>query len=435
MAKIMNTVEIESALVFLETTYPNHCQRIALPERTYEGRSVHALRIGPEVSPAIPSVLIIGGVHAREWGGPDIVINFATDLLRASKARKGLTYGHKRFTANDIRDISDQVTVVVLPCVNPGGVEFSHTKSHYWRKNRNPASSKPGKPNTIGVDINRTYDFLWDYKRYFHPAATADTSLASDNPAEETFHGPSAFSESETRNVRWLMDQLPRLVLFLDLHSYAGDVLYSWGDDQDQTTDPNQAFTNRSFDGLRGAIGDAYREYMRPADLQMAVGIAQTVADAMRAVRGQPYRPLQSVGLYPTCGTSDDYCFARHIVNTRLSKTYSYTLEFNFASADKTFLATSDPKVLAATIRDVVPGLLSLCLSAPAAAVASFRTHSLDVSGSVPSPDSHRTRFANDVMRLLGAWEAVAAVRGSAGQSTRRGILAGIRQATKGQMH
>src|SRR5262249_61795590 len=95
MAKIMNTVEIESALIFLEKTYPNLCTRIALPERTYEGRSVHALRIGPKVSSAIPSVLIIGGVHAREWGGPDIVINFATDLLRGAKARKGLTYGHK----------------------------------------------------------------------------------------------------------------------------------------------------------------------------------------------------------------------------------------------------------------------------------------------------------------------------------------------------
>ena len=61
-------------------------------------------------------------------------------------------------------------------------------------------------PKKIGVDINRNYDFMWDFKKFFHRAAWTD-SLASDNPAIETFHGPEPFSEPETRNVRWLMDR------------------------------------------------------------------------------------------------------------------------------------------------------------------------------------------------------------------------------------
>ena len=73
----MNTTEIDSALVNFQATYPDLCQRIELPEKTSEGRTCHALRIAKNHSRDKLAVLIIGGVHAREWGGPDIVVNFA----------------------------------------------------------------------------------------------------------------------------------------------------------------------------------------------------------------------------------------------------------------------------------------------------------------------------------------------------------------------
>src|SRR5262249_19601993 len=103
-----------------------------------------------------------------------------------------------------------------FPCVNPDGGEFKYNKGFLLRENRNPAHSN-GDAKKIGVDINRNYDFMWDFKKFFHPAAWSD-SLASDNPAIETFHGPKPFSEPETQNVRWLMDRF-NPVLFLDLHS------------------------------------------------------------------------------------------------------------------------------------------------------------------------------------------------------------------------
>ncbi len=383
MAKILNTAEIESALLFLENAYPNVCKRIALPEPTHEGRSVHALRVGLDISPGVPGALVIGGVHAREWGGPDIVVHFASDVLRAHKAGKGLKYLKKTFTADEVKTIVESMTLVVFPCVNPDGVEFSHTQTHYWRKNRNPASAKPNNPDTVGVDINRNYDFLWDFRKYFHPAAVAESSLASDDPADETFHGVSSFSEPESRNVKWLMDQLPKLALFVDLHSYAGDVLYSWGDDQDQSTTPSQNFKNAGFDGKRGAINDGYKEYLGAADQQVATNIAQAVADAMKAVRGQRYKALQAVGLYPTSGTSDDYCFSRHLTHPGVAKTFSYTIEFNVGAGEETFLATADSKTLTATIRDVVPGLIASCLALPDAHRASV------APGSIPQSAAH----------------------------------------------
>jgi hypothetical protein len=101
MALIMNTMEIEFALANLQTTHPQLCQTITLPEKSCEGRTCHALRIARNYRSDKLAMLILGGVHAREWGGPDIVVNFAADLLRAYSQGKGLKYLKKVFQASE----------------------------------------------------------------------------------------------------------------------------------------------------------------------------------------------------------------------------------------------------------------------------------------------------------------------------------------------
>jgi hypothetical protein len=429
MPSIMNTTEIESALVNLQATHPELCHLIALPEKTFEGRACHALRIAKDYRKEKPGILILGGVHAREWGGPDIVVNFAADLMKAYSHRKGLKYLKKTFQAREIQTVIEDRTVVIFPCVNPDGVEFSHTKIHLWRKNRNPTYSK-GDPKKIGVDINRNYDFLWDFKKFFHPAAWND-SLASDDPSIETFHGPSPFSEPETRNVKWLMDQFA-FAIFLDLHSYAGDVLYSWGDDNDQSSTPEQNFTNHAYDGKRGLLNDSYREYVDPTDYATSTSIALLVSDAMKAVRNRLYKPVQSVGLYPTSGASDDYAFSRHIVNPGVPKTFGFTLEFNFVGDGRDpFLATADPKTLRQTMRDVIPGLITLCLAvSQIGSVARLDNIAREVDLKPPMMLSERSPFrtslASEMWRLLIAYEMIASIGGRGGAIAREGLLKAI---------
>src|SRR5260370_34166801 len=139
VAPILNTTEIASALINFEATYPELCRRLQLPKKTYEGRVCHALQIAKGHAQHKPVVLIIAGVHAREWGGPDIVVNFAGDLLRAYSKGKGLQYLKKTFLARDIRTIVEERTLVAFPCANPGGVDSSHTK-HYLRR-QNPSAA------------------------------------------------------------------------------------------------------------------------------------------------------------------------------------------------------------------------------------------------------------------------------------------------------
>jgi murein tripeptide amidase MpaA len=428
MPLIMNTTEVESALVYFENTYRDLCRRIELPEKTCEGRTCHALQIGKDHDLRKPAILVIGGVHAREWGGPDIVVNFAGDLLRAYSRGKGLRYKKKTFPASDIKTIVETRTVVVFPCVNPDGVEYSHTKKHLWRKNRNRANA--GKDaETIGVDINRNYDFLWDFKKHFHPSVCKDGDPASADPKDETYQGPQPFSEPETRNVKWLLDNF-ECSLFLDLHSFDGDVLYSWGDDEDQSTDSGQNFANPAYDKKRGRGNGSYREYIGPADYAIATSIAVQVSEAMKAAQNRPYKPEQGFTLYPTCGTSDDYAFSRHLVHPHLAKTYGFTIEFNFGpDNNRPFLITANPKVLERTMLDVIPGLLAFCLAAEQTRLFADRSATQKIPLLAPATsqvERYRTGAGRTISRLIDAYETLASVAGPEGKAARGSLLKAI---------
>ena len=282
----LNVVEIESALIALNNAYPGLTELILLPNPTAEGRRSHALVIHANTTyDCRPALIFVSGVHAREWGGPDTLVNLAADLLEAYTTGSGLTYGGRSFTATEIVNLVDRTDVVVFPDQNPDGRAYSMaaapgSQQSMWRKNRNTASSS-GNPARIGVDINRNYDFLWDYTTAFHP----NVSPASNNPGSDTYHGTGPFSEPETRNAQWLVDRFPRAAYFVDVHSYSGLVLYPWGDDEDQTTDPAINFQNGTWNGQRGLRNDAYRDYVPPARLPQL----QTAAG--RAPRRDPGRP------------------------------------------------------------------------------------------------------------------------------------------------
>ena len=76
-------------------------------------------------------------------------------------------------------------------------------------------------------------------------------------------------------------------------------------------------------------------------------------------IRGRSYTVQQSVGLYPTSATSDDYAFSRHIINPDSSKTYGFTIEFG--KRDEGFI----PKIseMYNIINEISSGLTAFCVS------------------------------------------------------------------------
>lgn len=351
----LNVVEIEGALQELAAAYPATAELIILPHFTHEGRQSHALRVGARPVAAVDGVLMLGGVHAREWVPPDALVSVAADLLEAYAIGTGLGYGGKTFSAAEVRQVLETLNLFVYPSVNPDGRHHSQTSDSQWRKNRRPHTNGS---DCVGVDINRNFDFLWDHLTKF--AADARVHTSSDPCDKQVYRGPSAASEPETQNVVWLLDTYARIRWHVDVHSTVPVILHNWGSDQNQTTEPVQTFLNSAFDGVRGRADDTdYGEYVTQDDLDILQTLGNRMNDAVKAVRGDDYGVEQAFGLYPTSGASDDYAFSRHFADPSKAKVYGFTVECGGHSFQPTWSEAEE------VIREVSAGLLAFCLAAP----------------------------------------------------------------------
>ena len=180
-------------------------------------------------------MLLIGGVQARELINLDLLVSLAFKLWYAYSNNQNLTFGGKTWASGTIKAIVNALDIYLFPLVNPDGRTYVQQPGGYawWRKNRrvNPGSSYKG------VDLNRIYDFLW--------SSGIGTSSSSSS---DIYKGSVAFSEPETRYVKWMLDHHSNIVCFADVHSYSPLILYPWGDDDNQTTNPSMNFQNAALE-------------------------------------------------------------------------------------------------------------------------------------------------------------------------------------------
>jgi carboxypeptidase T len=397
----LNVAEVETALAL--AARPENAaftELTTLPYRTWEGRTCSALRIGAGQQ-ARAGVYLLGGVHAREWGSPDILINFVQLLTDAYRTGTGITQGGASVSADEVQRIVTTLDVVVFAQANPDGRHHSMTLDPMWRKNRRPTDPgqspcPSGGGNGPGVDLNRNYDFLWDFPTAFSPEAPVATST---NPCEEIYRGPAAISEPETANATWLLDQHPSVTHFIDVHSFGEMILYNWGDDDDQTTNPSMNFHNPDYDGQRGipdsaAGGDPhkYREYLPAADLGEAISLGTVMRDAIQTAHGRQYSLTSAVGLYPTSGTSDDWAYSRSFLDTTTGKALGFTIEWGpqRASIPKSF--HPDYADMVPIIEEITAALLAFC---SAVASRSVGGQQADQAAAVPGQRSHADTTTN----------------------------------------
>jgi Zinc carboxypeptidase len=338
----------------LAASQPDVCAVEALPQRTHEGREVLLLRIG---SGQDASVVVIGGVHAREWAPPDALLSFAERLVRAyaaggpmdypewvdRSAARPITYAGWSVPAGDVKRIVEGVGLLLVPLANPDGRDFSLAEPgelhRMWRKNRRPAAAGQAGPWCRGVDLNRNFDLAWDFERYYNAAAAREVRSSKRPCDPEIFIGPAATSEPETANVQSLVER-HRPSHFMDVHSYSRAILFPWGMDDDQGRDPSESVRNPDWDrdgrhGGRDGLGGVYGEYL-PPDLAAAhQAIGRRMRDAIRdqagsdptARRRSMYTVKQALGLYPTTGTSDDWCVGLGMVGGPGPPIHGFCLE------------------------------------------------------------------------------------------------------------
>jgi murein tripeptide amidase MpaA len=361
--------EVDATVIALGERHPDTVDVVTLPEATWEGRTSRALRVHPGSATASAAVYLLGGVHAREWGSSDLLIDLVRLFTDAARDGTGITRGGATIGADDVRAVADTLDLVVLPLANPDGRHHSMTNDPLWRKNRRPhdrAGRCPtGNGDGPGVDINRNYDFLWDYSAKFSPHAPVRTST---DPCSAVYAGPAAASEPETRNVVWLLEQNPGVGYFVDVHSFGEDILYNWGDDNDQTTTPTMNFANPAFDGERGVPdstpgGGHYREYVPPGDRDTLIRLGTAMSGAIRQAHGRTYTVKESVDLYPTSGTSNDYAYARSFLDGHARKVLGFVIEWGPARPSVTKSFHPDYPDMIPIIEEVTAGLLAFCVA------------------------------------------------------------------------
>jgi Zinc carboxypeptidase len=347
----LTAATIESRLASLATTYPSLCTRLTFPNQTHDRRQVSYITSAMISGGSRPTVLITGGVHAREWAPPDAVLSFAEKLFQAYSTQSAITYPVFTDTADkidyqafsipwgDVKQIVERLDLYIAPLVNPDGRFFSQfdPANMDWRKNRRPAPS----PDDVGVDINRNFDIAWDFDKYYTATAANTVSVSKSDMSSEVYQGPNVASEPETQNVQWLVTN-QNIRFFLDIHSAGRTILYPWGLEDNQSSDPNQNFTNAIWNTKRDGRGGMYGEYFpdnlvnsRGLLLTQHILLANRMKDAILKTASanktftsrSTYIVKQSIDLYPTIGAADDYTFSRQFLTNPANTVFAYTLE------------------------------------------------------------------------------------------------------------
>ncbi len=211
-----------------------------------------------------PVLFVHSAMHAREYTTAALNLEFAKKLLNEYESDA------------DARMLVDHHEIHLMFHMNPDGRKHAET-GVLWRKNDNTSYCAASSP---GVDLNRNFSYFWN---------STNGQGSSGNQCDQTYRGPSPGSEPETQAVENYIrsifpdvrgdgenDAAPATTpgMHIDLHSYSELVLWPWGH----------------------------------TDVAAPNGVAlQTLG--RRLAWFNNYYPTQSVGLYPTDGTSDEVSY------------------------------------------------------------------------------------------------------------------------------
>jgi hypothetical protein len=197
--------QMEAAMNSLVASYPAIAQKTSLG-KSHENRDIWCIKISDQVSldqANEPEVLFIGLQHAREAIGGSSMIFF-------------MQYLCENYSADPkIRDLVDNREIFIIPCMNPDGWEYNRTHGGAgggWRKNR-----RDNTGSSWGVDLNRNWSVDWS--NCSAPIVGSPSSCGSNDPFDDTYYGPSSFSEPETRAIRDFT-YAHHLVAMIDQHAY-----------------------------------------------------------------------------------------------------------------------------------------------------------------------------------------------------------------------
>lgn len=168
------------------------------------------------------SVLFAAGFHGQEWLTSFIMIRFLDDIARHINSAKG-------FFGLNVKEALQQSGLVVVPLVNPDGVEIAvngvKTAGVYADNAEKMLEKYGGKwqANAAGIDINHNFN------AGFAKLKKIEREMGIDSPRPGKYGGERAHSEPETRAIVKLCGSFwfKRAFAF---HSQGEEIYYSYGD-------------------------------------------------------------------------------------------------------------------------------------------------------------------------------------------------------------
>ena len=218
----------------------------------------------PSVGGGKPRLFVSSAIHAREYTTAELMTRFAEHLIGGYGIDADATW------------LLDEHEIHLMLHTNPDGRKHAEGGLS-WRKNTNENYCSPTSTDR-GADLNRNFEFQWGC-----------CGGSSTNPCYGTYRGPASASEPEAQAVQAYARAIfpdqrdPDLGaaapadatgLYIDVHSYSELVLWPWG-----------------FTSTAAGNGTALR----------------TLGRKLAYFNG--YEPDQSIGLYPTDGTTTDFVY------------------------------------------------------------------------------------------------------------------------------
>ena len=156
MDQIVRAVEpdyetVRAMLDALKRRFPH--ARLGVCGRSLGGRSIYTLSIGPQENP----VLYTGGFHGQEWLTPLLLLRFFERTATA-------VWEGDDFSAIPIQDALHGRGMMIVPCVNPDGIQIALRGAQGAGPYEALATQISGgdfsrwNANARGVDINHNFD-------------------------------------------------------------------------------------------------------------------------------------------------------------------------------------------------------------------------------------------------------------------------------------
>ncbi|XP_073950899.1 carboxypeptidase B-like [Choristoneura fumiferana] len=277
----------------LVKSYPKDLQLINIG-KSLENRDIFAVRLKLQGSMARSKVIVEGGIHAREWVGPAFVTYMLNEMV------------HSPFSNNkELYNVAMGFEWYFVPVINPDGYEYTHTHDRLWRKNRR---------GRYGIDLNRNFGI-----------AFGTVGVSKSDKYDETYCGPSAFSEPETRVMaEFTRENSKNLMYYIAFHAYGQFFIIPY------------SFTPKQFDNYNDMVKLGYHV---AAKIHKEYKTEYTVGNAYSCVG------------YLASGSSTDW------VKKAFKTKYVVTMELRDTG---TYAFALPPELILPTCRETMDGMIGM---------------------------------------------------------------------------